>query len=135
MLISAFFDESGKFKDHSTIAFGGVAAVPGDFNAFGSEWEKHLRLNGLKVLTMKQALNSRKPLSPKRKALGITNRIDALLPFVECIRRHLQNVVGIAVDVDAFKASPDHLRRVWSDDPIYMAFARTLLAVMEPVSA
>ena len=37
MMISAFFDESGKFKDQSTIAFAGVVGAPQDFREFNSE--------------------------------------------------------------------------------------------------
>jgi hypothetical protein len=133
MMISSFFDESGKFKDQSTISFAGVAGTAGDMNAFGAEWLRHLRLNGLKALTMKDALNSRRALSAKRPALGVANRLDALMPFVECIRKYVQGVVGVAVDVGAFKKTPDHLRQTWGDDPHFMAFAGTLLEVMKPL--
>lgn len=39
----------------------------------------------------------------------------------------------MAVDVKAFGNTPDHLRRIWSDNPHFLAFARTLLAVLEPL--
>lgn len=71
MVISAFFDESGKFKDQSTVSFAGVAGIPADFDQLHRDWQRHLHLNGLKVLTMKQALNVRVPLSRKRKAMGV----------------------------------------------------------------
>jgi hypothetical protein len=133
MMISAFLDESGKFKDHSSISFAGVAGDPQDFAMFNTEWKRHLRLNGLSLLSMKNALNANKRLSEKRAALGITNRIDALKPFAECIRRYLQNVTNVTVDVEAWRATPTHLRNLWSDDPVFMAFTRELLAVMEPL--
>lgn len=133
-MVNAFFDESGKFKDHSTIAFSGIAAGPQDFIGFTSDWKNHLRLNGLKSLTMKRALNVNSPLSEKRAARGIANRIDVLKPFAECIRKHMQNVVGVAVDVEAFHRAPSHLQRLWGHDPFFLAFTRILLAVIEPAS-
>ena len=134
MLVSAFFDESGKFHDQSVISLAGVASCATDFSPFHDDWTRHLRLNGLKSLSMKSALNCQKPLSPKRKAIGIANRIDALLPFANCIRKHLQVITGIAVDVQAFRNSPSHLREVWSDDPIYMAFAAVVMEILGPLN-
>jgi hypothetical protein len=79
------------------------------------------------------ALNVRVPLSRKRKALGDGNRVDALMPFAECIRKHLQNVICVAVDVEAFKRTPGHLRKLWTDNPHFIAFTRVLLEVIKPV--
>ncbi len=132
-MISAFFDESGKFKDASTISIVGVASDAKDVDDFADEWQRHLRLNGMKALHMMQDLRHRLPLSAKRPALGVKNRIDALMPFVGCIRQHIQSVVGVAVDVDAFKQSPSHLRMVWGDDPVFMAFTRALVEIMQPL--
>ena len=64
----------------------------------------------------------------------MNNRLHALMPFAECIRKHLQNVIGVAVDVKAFNESPSHLRQLWTDDPISMAFTRSLLAIIEPLA-
>ncbi len=133
-MISAFLDESGKFEDRSSISLAAVAGSQGDFTALGNCWRQQLLLNGLKMLTMKEALNARRPLSEKNPSLGVEERIKALLPFALCIRKHVQNVVGFAVDVEAFKSTPSHLRQVWGDDPIFLAFARTLVAIMEPLA-
>jgi uncharacterized protein YozE (UPF0346 family) len=141
VMISAFFDESGKFnpdrdgevKGHPTISFAGIAGTPNDFSIFNTEWNRHLNLNGLACLSMKDSLNHRKKLSPKRDAIGIKNRIHALKPFAECIRKHLQNVTNVTVDVTAWKKTPTHLRKLWSDDPIFMAFTRQILQVMGPM--
>ena len=45
MTFSAFFDESGKFRDQSVISFCGVAA--GDFRPFMDEWQEQLSHSGL----------------------------------------------------------------------------------------
>src|ERR1700683_88712 len=48
--VTSFFDESGKFKDHKVISFGGVSSYNEDFPAFAEEWNRLLVKNGLKVL-------------------------------------------------------------------------------------
>jgi hypothetical protein len=134
MLISAFFDESGKFQDHSTVSFCGVAAVAKEFDAFGPDWNRELYRAGLKYLTMKEALNAKRSLSKKRPAKGTEKRVEALMPFVNCIKRHLGGVVfSLAVDVVAFKSAPSNIREIWGDNPNYLAFARALQAVLEIV--
>jgi hypothetical protein len=131
--ITAYFDESGKFKDQPTIAFSGIAGVSENFKAFYRDWSRHLKLNGLKLLTMKKGLNVRVPLSDKRAAKGVTNRLDALMPFAECIRKHLQTVTCVAVDTEAFSKTPEHLRKLWTDNPHFMAFTVALLALLDPL--
>jgi hypothetical protein len=133
MMISAFCDESGKFKDQSVVSFATVAGTPKDFSDLHDDWQQHLRLNGLRVLTMKRALNASKPLSKKRSALGLANRLDALLPFVECIRKHLQNVLAIAIDVEAYKTASGVIRKSWTEDPHFMAFARIIIELVKPL--
>jgi hypothetical protein len=44
--VTAFFDESGKFKDHKVISFGGVAGFNEEFNPFADEWGRLLYRNG-----------------------------------------------------------------------------------------
>lgn len=86
--ISGFFDESGKFKDRDVIAFGGVAAQTILFDQyFAEEWRFLLNVCGLESLTVKEAFNVRRPLSDKLPALGIDERIKALLPFILCVRK------------------------------------------------
>lgn len=103
--VNAFFDESGKFKNHTVVSFCGVLSAPAQFQSFSVDWGVCLPENGLQMLTAKHALNAGIPLSEKNPALGIEKRIAALLPFVGCIRRHLEAATGIAIDVKAFNAS------------------------------
>jgi hypothetical protein len=131
MTVSAFFDESGKFKDKKVICFGGVVSFAEHFNDFGIEWRRLLRLNGLKSLHATEAFKHRRPLSKKNQNTGLNKRINDLLPFVSCIRKYLLAVVGIAVDVRGFKELPSHFFQFYGNDPIYMAFARMALQVME----
>lgn len=53
------------------------------------------------------------------------------MPFVLCIRKHIQNIIGVAVDVPTFKSLPSHARRILGDDPHYLAFTRVLIGVLE----
>jgi hypothetical protein len=64
--VSAFVDESGKFRDHRFIAIGCVAGYTEDLTHFVHEWNRHLVLNGLTVLHAKKVLNYRRPISKKK---------------------------------------------------------------------
>lgn len=128
--INAFFDESGKFKDHAVVSFGGVASPAVEINPFAEDWGRYLYMNGLKCLTMKEALNANRPLSEKNPALGFDARVEALLPFIGCMRKHLQVIVGIALDVDAFKKLPSHYHQFLGDDPFFTAFLRMLIEAL-----
>jgi hypothetical protein len=129
--VTTFFDESGKFKDHKIIAFGGVAAYNENFNPFADEWGRLLFRNGLQVLSAKNAFNARRPLGSKNRRTGTKERIEDLLPFIWCIRKHLQVVVSMTIDARAFKKLPNHFFETYGNDPIFVAFARSLLKVVE----
>jgi hypothetical protein len=133
MMIGAYFDESGKFKDHSTVSLAAVASMPMDFNPFGETWHRELFRAGLKTLTMKEALNVELPLSKKRPAKGIAKRIEALMPFVECIRKHLQLVSCAAMDTIAFKQLPSDDQKLFGGNPHYVAFVKLLLDIFDAV--
>ncbi|HKW62306.1 MAG TPA: DUF3800 domain-containing protein [Candidatus Acidoferrum sp.] len=129
--VTAFFDESGKFKDHKVISFGGVAGFNEEFVPFADDWGNLLYRNGLQVLSAKDAFNARRPLSQKNVRVGIRERVEDLLPFITCIRKHLSVVTGITIDVQAFKKLPSHFFQSYGNDPVFMAFARALLKVVE----
>jgi hypothetical protein len=129
MTVSSFFDESGKFKDHEIISIGCVAAFNQHVEEFARNWGRLLHINGLKELTAKQALNHKRPLSAKVDAFGVRNRTDALVPFIDCMRKHLEVIVGCVVDVAEFKSLPPHFFQVFGKDPAYMAFVRCIQEV------
>jgi Protein of unknown function (DUF3800) len=133
--VSAFVDESGKFKDHKVIAIGCVAAYVEQLHDFTQEWNRHLVLNGLTELSAKKVLNYNRPISKKNPDVGLDNRIRTLLPFVHCIRKHLQIAIGCVVDVRAFKKLPSHFFQVFGDDPSYMSFMRIMMQVTDFASA
>src|SRR5579864_1403921 len=117
--ITAFLDESGKFKDREVVCFGGVYSYNEHFNEFGDEWGRWLALNGLEFLSCKKALNHARPLSKKNDRVGVEKRIDDLKPFISCIRKYLLVASGVAIDVGAFKRQPSHLFQIVGNDPCY----------------
>lgn len=129
--VTTFFDESGKFRDHKVVAFGGVAAYNEFFIPFADEWSRLLFRNGIDALRVARAFKHHVPLGSKNKRLGISGRIEDLLPFVACIRRHLQVVTGVTVDVRAFGKLPEQYFQTYGRDPVYVAFARSLLKVID----
>src|SRR5437867_13331980 len=129
--VTSFFDESGKFRDKKVISFGGVSSYNEDFPAFAEEWNRLLVRNGLRVLGAKDIFNARRPLSKKNDRVGTENRIEDLAPFIACIRKHLLVVTGVTIDVETFKELPSHFFQTYGNDPVLVAFARSLLKVFE----
>jgi hypothetical protein len=128
--ISSYIDESGKFLDSEVVVIGFLVAfnmVPG----FADEWGYWLHENGLEFLEMKEALKLFRPLSKKVAAHEPLQRINALMPFLRCIRRHFHMIGGVAIDVKEYAALPEQHRKIWSDDPCYTAFTRTVLQLLE----
>ena len=131
MTISAFFDESGKFKDKKVVSIGGVASFQKEFDGFSWEWRRLLRLNGMTYFTAKQVLKPHVPLSKRNSSTGLEKRIDDLLPFVACIRKNLQVISSVAIDVEAYKKLPSHFIQFFGGDPVLPAFLRSILQVIE----
>lgn len=133
MLITAFLDESGKFKDHSVVALAGVAGTPQDCTALSNDWERELHRAGLACLSMKECLNYNVPLSKKRPAKGMQNRLDALMPFITAIRRNARFAFSVAIDTSAFKLLSTDVQKVFAGDPYYVAFIRMVTSILEPL--
>jgi len=130
--VSAFMDESGKFSDSEVIAISAVIGLNrAHMDGFAPEWGFWLKHNGLEFLKTTEALKLHRPLSPRVPACEVQQRIDALLPFVLCIRKHLQMVTGIAIDVAEYASLPEQFRNIWGNDPIYTAFARVILEIIK----
>jgi hypothetical protein len=131
MTVSVFLDESGKFNDHKVISIGVVAAFAEQVEEFSREWGRILHANGLKKLSAKNVLNPNRPLSKKNCDTGVDARIQALLPFILCIRKYLQVVTSAAFDVSAFKKLPPHFFHFFGHDPVYVAFTYCILHVLD----
>lgn len=133
LVLSSFFDESGKFKDHKVVSFCGVCATPARLNVFGEEWNELLRRSGLPYLTMKRALAHHRALSSNIPKQSASDRIEALKPFSSCIRDNLELGIVIQIDVQGYAELSPHARRSIgnSKDPYYLAFVRSLTQLAE----
>jgi hypothetical protein len=132
--INAFCDESGKFHDRSVVSFGGIAAPSSTFNyGFCAAWGGYLHHLGLEELSLKHVFNHHLPLSDKRPALGIDERLRTLMPFVRFIRKHMHALVCVSVDCIAFKGLPSHQKEVLGRDPVILAFTRALVGLVDIV--
>ena len=82
---------------------------------------------------MKDALRHNKPLSPIEPALGLQSRLDALLPFVECIRKHMEVIASVSVHSEAFDKAPSHIREALGKNPHQLAFTVTMMEILSYV--
>jgi hypothetical protein len=128
-ILSSYWDESGKFKDHKTISFCGLCLSSGKLEKFDEDWKELLRRNALPYLKVSDALNAHHQLSPIIPAQTFRERIDALRPFVSCLTQWFELGVAVGVDVEAFQRTAEDLKRRMSggDNPFYLAFQAALI--------
>jgi hypothetical protein len=124
--IFGYFDESGKFKNNSVVSFAGVVASSSKAEQFGDDWAYWQRRFGVRCLSMKGALNHRRPLGTRERAIGSERRSAALMNFATCIAKHLELAIGFAIDVQAFKGLHSEARRLLGNDPHYTVFTRAI---------
>lgn len=130
VLLDAYFDESGKFRDRSVVSFCGVVGSPGQIDRFADDWSALLRRAGLESLTMKEALRHWEPLSVKLPAIGVEDRAKALLPFVDAIKHNFGLIIGIALDVASFTAISEQAKKQLGGNPQYAAFTRIIIELI-----
>jgi Protein of unknown function (DUF3800) len=128
--IYSFFDESGKFSDHAVVALGGVIGAQQQIREFDLAWNALLKEYGMPWLTMKKALNAGMPLGSNKAAMGIEERTEAIMRFVNCIKDRCELIIGCAIDVNAFKGASGATRIHLGKNPHFAAFARTLMELM-----
>jgi len=111
--ISSYMDESGKFLDSDVVVIGFIVVfnLPADF---ADEWGYWLRENGLQFLEMKEASKLYRPLSDKNPAHEPSQRIRALQPFLQCVRRHFHMIGGVAIDTKEYSSIAEEHRKIWS---------------------
>ena len=126
----AYFDESGKFKDHKIVSFCGFVADFQQSESFAGDWRYLLRRNGLKSLHTTRDLNSPK-LSSKNPARGQVERLKVFVPFVATIRRYLRHGIYVAVDVEAFRNLPSHASQALKGDPYYLGFYKAVGCLLD----
>lgn len=125
--VLVYCDESGKFRDHPVVSFGAVIGTLPEVQKAETEWKYCLRETGLKYLTMKEALDLSMPLSAAHPAQGENSRIVALLPFVDCLKKNLRFLIGIAIHVQPFHTMAPEARKHLGKNPQYAAFTRVVI--------
>jgi hypothetical protein len=129
-IFQAFFDESGKFKDHRVVSFCGLCSPPRRIQQFEDEWKGLLRSAEISSLTMKRALRHKRKVSPQIGEQSAQERTEALTSFALCIRKHFEIGVAITIDVAAYHKMSVAAKRTigGNDDPHYMAFMSAIMA-------
>lgn len=127
-VIYSYFDESGKFRSKDVVAFGGLCADLHSMTAFDRVWRRELRRANLPYLKMSDAVRCNTALSDRIPAQSPSERLKALLPFVSAIKDHSDLVLGMAIDVQAFRELKKDFRFGLGsiDDPHYIMFLRTV---------
>ncbi len=135
-IFQTFFDESGKFKDHKIISFCGFGAKAGNLKDFDSAWEYQLRRTGMNALHMVDACRINKRLGRLIGAQSLSDRINDLKPFADCIRNHLELGVATVFEVEGYASFTDMAKKALggSDNPFYTQFLRTMQIVSEYVT-
>jgi hypothetical protein len=131
-IFHAYFDESGKHKDHPVVTFAGVCAPQSKIPQFDDAWRGILRHYGLPSLHMLKLsrLSQKVGKIPPQQA---SERIECLRPFADCINQHLELGLIQAWDVGGFQSLSRGARAALGspDDPYYVAFTRGLIELVD----
>jgi uncharacterized protein DUF3800 len=127
-----YFDESGKKGDHPVVTFTGVCLSQSQLVGFEDAWNTLLCRYELKSLHMAKASRLKEANGPKMpRHQSIDERIDALLPFSDCINEYFELGLMQAMDIKGFNSLTEAAKKGLGspDDPYYLAFARGLLEI------
>ena len=127
-ILHGYFDESGKV-DKPAVAFCGFVAAASRIQSFDDEWNSILRVYEMDSLHMSRVFKAHVPLSAKIRKQSFAERIETLKPFADCIRKHFEYGMAMAVDVAAFQAmSPGAKKQLGKiDNPHYLAFMQGMM--------
>jgi hypothetical protein len=128
---SFYCDESGKFLDKRVTTFCGLCASTSALERFENRWKEQLRRAELPYLTMKEALQADRKLSPVIPKQSIKERIEVLKPFAACLAETFEFGVVMAVKVEAFRRMSGRVKRQVSggENPVYFSFLNSMLLV------
>ena len=128
-IITSYWDESGKFQDQQVISFCGLCLSPAKLEKFEDGWRELLRRNELPWLKASDALKAHRELSPVIPVQTVGERIEVLKPFVACLTETFELGVAIAVNVKAFRRTPEHVKKqiAGGEDPFYFAFLTAMV--------
>jgi hypothetical protein len=132
-ILNFYSDESGKFSDKKVVSFSGFCASPTALEKFEDRWRELLRRYKLPYLTMKEALQAERQLSPVIPQQSPKERIEALKPFAAALVETFELGVSITVAVDAFARTKEHVKNQLSggSNPTYFCFLTEMLQVAD----
>ncbi len=53
---------------------------------------------------------------------------------MECIRKTVQTITTVAVDIKEYKKAPTNIHKLWGSDPVFLAFTRAIMEISHMVS-
>ena len=95
-ILHGYFDESGKV-DKPAVAFCGFVAAASRIQSFDDEWNSILRVYEMDSLHMSRVFKAHVPLSAKIRKQSFAERIETLKPFADCIRKHFEYGMAMAL--------------------------------------
>lgn len=131
-IIHAFCDESGKHHADPIISFVALCAPLARAKQFTDAWEGILRHYHMDSLHMVDAIRPGKRMG-NIPTQSMTERMEALKPFADCINQHLEFGLMITWEVAGWREWSELTRRSLGDanNPYYMNFLRGLLEIVK----
>jgi hypothetical protein len=132
-----YCDESGKYRKNPVVTISGIGAHLLQLERFNGEWNALLRsyelMPELHMSRISQLNQANGPEMPRGQ--DINQRIDALLPFADCMNTYLEVGLAQAWDVKGYNNLSMEVKQELggSHDPYQLAFIRGLLEIVEIV--
>jgi hypothetical protein len=138
--IQFYCDEGGKYESpHEVVTFAALTLSPNRLQGFNEDWNALLRAYEIPAIHMKNLANVSKGCSRKfRENRTVDQTIEALLPFADCINKHLEVGLFEVLDVRAYIAMPESVKNKFGGeyrDPHYLAFVRAMVEFQKVISA
>ena len=128
-IFHSYCDESGKQGDSPFPTFSALCLPCLNLQAFDKDWEQELRIIGKPYLHMAKASRLSQNYGNIPRNQTAKERIAALSPFAECIKKHFEVGVMMAMETKAFKVLTPTARQALGkiSDPYHLSFMRGTL--------
>jgi hypothetical protein len=134
-ILTAYFDESGKFNDQAIISFCGLGAGADGWEKFHYAWMRLLRRYGLRRFKLSQLLRYRMALSSALPiAQSAAERTNVVKEFLGAIMDNLEIAIGSTLDVAAFKGLTGEQQK-YLGDPHHLVFHTVLGQLLKHVES
>jgi hypothetical protein len=133
-ILHCYCDESGKKSDHPVVSFSGLCITQSKVKSFDEDWDILLRHYEIDFLHMARASRLSEKQGPKMSRGQTANqRVDALMPFADCINKHFELGLLHCIDIEGFNSLSKNARhKIGSpDDPYFIAFMRGGLEIVD----